>query len=480
MKRILISFVIAVSLLFLVIPETLAQGMPVKVWETSIDSAPKQLLSMVIDGNNYVAVTDNSSENNQKTITVFQNDGVKKWVKNSADSSLYTMTPRNAVAVNNGSGFLMAIKNIVSQYDSQGEVVRQITVPTNFTGGLNITKNNDFYFIGDRISFQDHSGNSTVFMYDMNFNLIRSFPVKFSGGNVWAVDDNFLYVAANDYGGGEISNVSSDLVKYDLLGNVVWSTHFPDQHSDQVCLSGGYVYYAAIQLHLDFPGMTWNIRKFDLEGNQIWSVDWNGDYPPNNLVTMSVRDIINLPTGGCIVVGASTRPDQDMTSPEYDCNSLNPVAIAFNDSGQIIWKNKVPDPNIGSFRAVAWDKENYLILGGYTSVGGNKIWKYEIDGITGIDDNPSPVPPNNFSLSQNYPNPFNPTTTINFSLSKSGHTSLKVYDIIGREIATLIDEFIQAGTHSFKFNAGNLPSGVYLYKLSSDHSTLVQKMVICK
>ncbi len=85
-----------------------------------------------------------------------------------------------------------------------------------------------------------------------------------------------------------------------------------------------------------------------------------------------------------------------------------------------------------------------------------------------------------FSLLQNYPNPFNPSTVINFSLTKSGMTNLTIYDMLGREVAKLINGNMSAGEHSVTFNAVKLPSGIYIYKLSQDQNSLIQKMILLK
>jgi hypothetical protein len=93
--------------------------------------------------------------------------------------------------------------------------------------------------------------------------------------------------------------------------------------------------------------------------------------------------------------------------------------------------------------------------------------------------------PTNFILYQNYPNPFNPTTSISYQLPVSGNIKLKVYDILGREVATLVDAFKQAGNYKVTFNGSQLSSGVYLYRLTAvgnqagSYST-VKKMILIK
>lgn len=87
---------------------------------------------------------------------------------------------------------------------------------------------------------------------------------------------------------------------------------------------------------------------------------------------------------------------------------------------------------------------------------------------------------NEYSLSQNYPNPFNPGTEINYSIAKSGSITLKVYNILGSEIATLVDGFMEAGKHSVRFNAKDFTSGVYFYTIKTENFTSTRKMMLMK
>jgi hypothetical protein len=85
-----------------------------------------------------------------------------------------------------------------------------------------------------------------------------------------------------------------------------------------------------------------------------------------------------------------------------------------------------------------------------------------------------------FKLHENYPNPFNPSTSIKFSVPATGLVSLKVFDITGKEVTTLVDGNIEQGEHEVIFNASHLASGVYFYKLISDSFTEVKKMILVK
>ncbi len=90
------------------------------------------------------------------------------------------------------------------------------------------------------------------------------------------------------------------------------------------------------------------------------------------------------------------------------------------------------------------------------------------------------VLPADYSLGQNYPNPFNPTTTIQYALPSSGHVALRVYDVLGREVRTLVDNDESAGYHSVAFDASNLPSGVYFYRIEAGKYTSVKKLMLVK
>lgn len=87
---------------------------------------------------------------------------------------------------------------------------------------------------------------------------------------------------------------------------------------------------------------------------------------------------------------------------------------------------------------------------------------------------------NRVSLMQNHPNPFNPSTVVGFQLSVAGQTSLKVYDLLGREVAVLIDGMMSAGSHSVTFDASALTSGLYMYRIVSEGASASRQMLLIK
>jgi hypothetical protein len=110
-----------------------------------------------------------------------------------------------------------------------------------------------------------------------------------------------------------------------------------------------------------------------------------------------------------------------------------------------------------------------------------KMIPFVINVLPPVGVSENGVTPKRFSLEQNYPNPFNPTTVINFSLVAARNVTLKIYDIVGREIVTLLDnEKKDAGNYNVQFDASNLPSGIYLYKLTAGDFVSVKKMLLLK
>jgi hypothetical protein len=88
--------------------------------------------------------------------------------------------------------------------------------------------------------------------------------------------------------------------------------------------------------------------------------------------------------------------------------------------------------------------------------------------------------PQSVALAQNYPNPFNPSTKIRFEIPQVSHVSLKVFDVLGREVLTLVDEVIPAGVYYVRFDGSTLSSGVYFYRLKAGESVKTKRMILLK
>ncbi|RKX24179.1 MAG: hypothetical protein DRP45_08800 [Candidatus Zixiibacteriota bacterium] len=103
-----------------------------------------------------------------------------------------------------------------------------------------------------------------------------------------------------------------------------------------------------------------------------------------------------------------------------------------------------------------------------------------IKSTTGVDESGGESFPSDFALEQNYPNPFNPTTEISFYLPEPARVRLEIFNVLGQRIATLVNDHLQAGSHTYSWNGGSSPSGIYFYRLEANEHSRTRKMLLLK
>jgi hypothetical protein len=207
-------------------------------------------------------------------------------------------------------------------------------------------------------------------------------------------------------------------------------------------------------------------------------------------------------TDGGISWGADTRLTNDpayTSSPSVSVSGsgLHIVWVDQRDGNFEIYYKRSTDGGVSWGADTRLTNNSALSLNPFVSVSGlfvHVVWRDNRDGTFEIyykrdpTGNPDGIIiinseiPQNYELYQNYPNPFNPSTTIKFAIPKSGNVSLKVYDITGREVRTIIDNIgLNAGTVTHKFDGTDLASGVYFYSLIVDVDKIdTKKMIIVK
>ena len=154
----------------------------------------------------------------------------------------------------------------------------------------------------------------------------------------------------------------------------------------------------------------------------------------------------------------------------YSSNSSNiSLGVYFSQDNGTSWnilEDSINERNTQGFFAPEINamnvNNNYLFIG----TKNRGVWKYPIENLVSVQEKTNNQP-NNYELFQNYPNPFNPNTKIQYSIPKESFVTIKVYDILGKEITTLVNERKAIGNYSFNFNANNLPSGVYFYRMQA-------------
>jgi len=202
------------------------------------------------------------------------------------------------------------------------------------------------------------------------------------------------------------------------------------------------------------PGFNFAFNRTKDGGN-----NWETLYPPSN-------DFQNYPSDLEFVPGNP--------SELWFANSVN---LYFStDTGRTWTAQKIYNGNLNGSEIVFTDNNHAWLL-----CDGGKVFYTSNNGgiITAVSPAVSNTP-SEYLLKQNYPNPFNPSTTISFSIPKTSFVTIKVYDVLGREVTTLVNEEKSPGNYSVNFNASNLPSGVYLYRIQAGFYSVVKKMELLK
>jgi hypothetical protein len=159
-------------------------------------------------------------------------------------------------------------------------------------------------------------------------------------------------------------------------------------------------------------------------------------------------------------------------------NSGNVAGELVNSSGVVVAVNNSTSSN--PFILTAPSAGTYTVNAGYRNP--SRVWgtTSAVINVTGVDEELVGLKPESYALYSNYPNPFNPSTKIRYAISQSAFTILKVYSILGQEIATLVNEEKTPGVYEVNFDGLNLTSGTYIYKLQAGNFVDTKKMVLLK
>ncbi len=238
--------------------------------------------------------------------------------------------------------------------------------------------------------------------------------------------------------------------------------------------------------------------------------DENGNYSGNTIVGNGSAGVDIVPLVGYsperITVRRNILNSSGLINLFVDTSANNRIREPFNlqyNSGLITGKHSLPNAIIDIYSANRFElpasayfrigttntdaNGNFSLSTGLnidaiavtaTDFWGNTSNFARLNIVTDVEYE-KPIP-TEFVLAQNYPNPFNPSTKISWQSPVGGHQTLKVYDVLGNEVATLVDEYREAGRYEVEFNAENLSSGIYLYKLSAGSFTETKKMTLIK
>ncbi|MFZ1517511.1 MAG: YCF48-related protein [Ignavibacteriaceae bacterium] len=322
-----------------------------------------------------------------------------------------------------------------------------------------------------------------------------------------------LYVIAVGSNGlvSKTTNGGTSWIHSAMGGAQLYSVAYPDSDVAYTCGSDGNIF------NTTDGGINWNLNTFGT--TQLWSIFFT--------------DSLTGWAGGDMQILHTTNGGQDWNTQIFNPNSLGLNSIYFiNDSlgwgvgfggfilntidGGINWSEQNSNTSrhlysvffanysigwaVGSYGAIikttdggnSWynqesgtteDLNSVYFINADTGFicGMNGSLLYTTDGggvISSVENRNNQL--TNYSLLQNYPNPFNPSTTISYQLPKTGNVSLKVFDVLGKEIATLVNEEKPSGSYNVEFNVYGLASGIYYYQIKAGEFIQTKKMILLK
>ena len=452
-------------------------------------------------GNVYIAASIVVNNSGVQATVKYNSSGVEQWVAllgvpvgspagpgngksciaTDASGNVYVGGSRIFGSGQNGSYLL-------TKYNSNGDSVWTRTYKgSHFLAGLGsgivcIKVDGSYIYVTGKSFDQNPDLSASAFATTIKYDL--------SGSHQWMRKDT-LVNGSDDVIGMDIDASGNIIVicdfgfnlityKYNSSGAMLWKRIYSG-------IAGDY-YDEVTGLALDASGnifLTGNSHrsvgdrdfltlKYDASGNLLWERFYNGsgndgDYSKGISVDAS---------GNAYITGLTyeTNFNFDYTTIRYDADGTQRWKIRY-DGG---FTNRRDEPV-----TIETDPDDNVIVTGISSRGVNTDDYATIKYSQSVGINQfSTVIPEGYYLSQNYPNPFNPVTSLEFGISSgergSGSVSLRIYDILGKEVAVLVNSILQPGLYKFIFNASGFNSGIYFYRLETDNFSAVRKMILQK
>ena len=363
-------------------------------------------------------------------------------------------------------------------------------------------------------NYQDNSGVYRSTDYGNNWTCmgLDSFVVyslAVSGNNIFAGTVNSVWLSTNDGENWSQTSLNTYYVKVlcaynskiyaGTFGNGVYYSSNSGNTWVQTSLNNKKVYSLAIKGDTIYAGSEDTCVYVSTNNGITWT---QTQLYNNCIFSLAIKDNIIF-AGGDIYSYKSTNNGNTWTQTFHHRDNLQVLCVSGNNifAGLYYWNNHQNDVGVWLSKndGANWIKKNEGITGNlpkilsmvisddYIFFGTNSsgLWRRSLSEIIGIKNISTEIP-SVFSLEQNYPNPFNAVTSIKFSvpmdsrLRKNDKVVLKVFDLVGREVAMLVNERLSPGTYEVRFESGDLPSGIYFYRIESEKFSDTKNLILLK
>jgi len=406
----------------------------------------------------------------------YNSSGIQQWAarfngsRNSSDQA-------NSIVVD-ASGNVYVTGGSINDVNNQEDIITIKYSSSGIPQWIGIYNSENWEDIGFAVKLDE---NNNVYVTGSSDGDFITLKYNTEGIQQWASTydgiihstDESKYLVLDDSGNVYVSGLSVGsmfyedfaLVKYNSFGIQQWvrrydgSAHFIDKpfgleidKYNNIYISG---YSAEINTGYDFT-----IIKYNSLGQQKWISSHN----------ISLNDFarsMSIDYSGCIYV----------TGDSYQSNNGSDfTTIKFDSSGAFCWSMIYSSQGDSSDipNAISVDNSGNVIV---TGSSGTDYLTIKYSQLTGTNMNSTEIP-SAFKLNQNYPNPFNPVTIISYSLIENRFVNLKIFNVLGDEVKTLVDKKQNAGSYEVEFDGNELPSGIYFYRLEIDRSAIDTKRMI--
>jgi Secretion system C-terminal sorting domain/Beta-propeller repeat len=448
-------------------------------------------LTVDVEGNVYVTGETYSDSTYFDYVTIKYNTaGIQQWVvhydspSNNDDGAVALTVDEfgNVYVTGHSSVFATSWDYATIKYNASGQqqwVARYngIGSTSDFATGIAIDASGNVYVTGssDEMTFNVYPAYATV---KYNSTGVEQWVSRYS--ELWsyataiAVDNSGnTYVTGRSYALGTYYDYAT--IKYNTMGVQEWVSRYngpgtSDDYAYSLAIdASGNVYVTGEAFFEVGAGSDYTTIKYNNSGAEQWVARYNGS---GNSV--DVGNAIALDAGGNVYVTGESRGsggDDDFATIKYNQSGIEQWFVRFNG----------PDNSFDLASDLAVDVSNNVYVTGRSADVGWSVYttiKYEQDFVSAQEKNEGEM--REFALEQNYPNPFNPTTKIKYSIPISEFVTLKIYDVLGNEVETLVNEEKPSGSYEVEFVADGLTSGIYFYKLQTGSFVETKKMIILK